>query len=149
MAAVNESIHIDRPVSDVFAYLDDPHNHATITPSIGDIRNVQPLDNGGKRLKYTYTMAGVGIDGELIERVHEENERMIFEMRGRLTGEIDLQFAPEDGGTRVTYSAEYDIPGKALSVAASPLVERYNRRELDTILENLRSELEDTAAVES
>lgn len=149
MTAVSESIHIDRPVSDVFAYLDDPHNHATITPSIGDIRNVQPLDNGGKRLEYTYTMAGVGIDGELIEQTHEENERMTFEMRGRLTGEIDLQFTPENGGTRVTYGAEYDIPGKVLSAAASPLVERYNRRELKTTLETLRRELEDTAAVES
>ncbi|WP_436901836.1 SRPBCC family protein [Halovenus halobia] len=144
MAAVSESIHIDRPVADVFGYLDDPHNHATITPSIDNIRNIQPLDNGGKRLEYTYTMVGVGIDGELVEQVHEEGERMTFEMRGRLTGEIDLQFAAEDGGTSVTYSAEYDIPSRVLAAAASALVERYNRRELQTTLENLRAELEES-----
>lgn len=142
MAAVSESIYIDRPVEDVYAYLDDPHNHSLITPSITDIRNVQPLDNGGKRLEHTYEMAGIGIDGELVEQVHEENERMVFEMRGRLTGEIEFVFEKHDGGTELTYSAEYDIPGRVLSKAATPLVERYNERELRTTLENLKTVLE-------
>ncbi len=142
MAAVSESIWIDRSVEDVFAYLDDPHNHATITPGITDIRNVQPLDNGGKQLEHTYEMVGVGIDGELVEQVHEENERMVFEMRGRLTGEIEFVFEERDGGTEVTYSAEYDIPGRVLSKAATPLVKRYNEGQLQTTLETLKDELE-------
>lgn len=142
MAAVSESIYIERPVKKVFAYLDDPHNHVTVTPSIVDVRNVKPLDNGGKQLEHTYEMAGIGIDGELIEQVHEDGERMVFEMRGRLTGEIDLVFEERNSGTEVTYSAEYDIPGRVLSKAATPLVERYNQRELRTTLENLKSELE-------
>lgn len=142
MAEASESIHIDRPVEEVFAYLDDPHNHAEVTPSIADVRNVRPLDNGGKRLEYTYEMAGVGVDGELVEQIHEGEERMVFEMRGRLTGQIELVFEERDGGTEVTYGAEYDIPGRVLSTAATPLVERYNERELRTTLENLKSELE-------
>lgn len=141
MVEVSESIQIDRPVEDVFTYLDDPHNHSLITPSLSDIRNVQPLDNGGKRLEHTYKMAGVGIDGELVEQVHEENERMVFEMRGRLTGEIEFTFEERDGGTEVTYSAEYDIPGRVLSKAAGPFVKRYNERELRTTLENLKTVL--------
>lgn len=142
MAAVSESIDIDCPVEDVFAYLDEPHNHAKITPSISDVRNVQPLDNGGKRLEHTYEMAGIGVDGELVEQVHDEPERMVFEMRGRLTGQIEFVFEERDGGTEVTYSAEYDIPGRVLSAAATPLIERYNSRELRTTLKNLKSALE-------
>ena len=142
MAEVSESIWIDRPVEDVFAYLDDPHNHSSITPSITNIRNVQPLDNGGKRLEHTYEMAGVGIDGELVEQVHEEDERMIFEMRGQLTGEIEFVFEERDGGAELTYSAAYDIPGQVLSKVATPLIERYNERELRTTLENLKTALE-------
>jgi carbon monoxide dehydrogenase subunit G len=88
-------------------------------------------------------MAGVGIDGELIEQIHEDEERMRFEMGGRLTGEIDLEFTPRDDGTEVTYSAEYDIPGRVLSKVATPLIERYNERELQTTLENLKEELEE------
>ena len=142
MAEVSESIWIDRPVEDVFAYLDDPHNHSLITPSITDIRNIERLDNGGKRLEHTYEMVGVGIDGELVEQVHEEDERMVFEMHGLLTGEIAFDFEERDGGTEVTYSAAYDIPGRVLSKAAAPLVERYNERELRTTLENLGTVLE-------
>jgi carbon monoxide dehydrogenase subunit G len=143
MAAVSESIWIGRPVETVFSYLDDPRNHAEISPSISNIRNVEPLENGGKQLEHTYEMAGVGIDGELIEQIHEDEERMRFEMGGRLTGEIDLEFTPRDDGTEVTYSAEYDIPGRVLSKVATPLIERYNERELQTTLENLKEELEE------
>jgi uncharacterized membrane protein len=143
MAAVSESIWIGRPVEAVFSYLDDPHNHAEITPSITDVRNVEPLDNGGKRLEHTYEMAGVGIDGELIEQIHDEKEQMLFEMGGRLSGEIDIQFRQRGDGTEVTYSAEYDIPGRVLSRAATPLIERYNERELQTTLETLKRKLEE------
>lgn len=145
MAAVSEWIYVDRPVEAVFAYLDDPRNHAEITPSIADVRNIEPLDNGGKRLEHTYEMAGVGIDGELVEKRHEDNQRMVFELRGRLPGEIDLQFEADGEGAKVIYSAEYDIPGRVLSKAATPLVKRYNERELRTTLENLKSVLESNA----
>lgn len=144
MAAVSQSIHVDRPVSEVFAYLDDPRNHAEITPSLASVRNIEPLDNGGKRVEHTYTMAGISLEGELVERTHVENERMLFEMRGDLSGEIDISFEAVDGGTRVTYSGEYELPGRVLAAVARPFVKRYNERELRTTLENLQTRLENT-----
>ncbi|QSG11578.1 Polyketide cyclase/dehydrase family protein involved in binding/transport of lipids [Halapricum desulfuricans] len=142
MVTVSRSIHIDAPVEDVFAYLDDPRNHAEVTPSLAEVRNVEALDNGGKRVEHTYKMAGVGLDGELVERVHEENERMVFEMRGSLTGEIEIETTAADGGTELRYSAEYELPGKVLSTVAKPFVRLYNERELQTTLENTKTRLE-------
>ncbi|MEF8820864.1 MAG: SRPBCC family protein [Halovenus sp.] len=142
MVSVSETIQIDRPVEAVFEYLDDPRNHVEITPSLAEVRNIEPLDNGGKRVEHTYKMAGVSLDGELVEQTHVENERLHFEMRGRLTGEIDIRLEPVDGGTEVRYSAEYDLPGRVLSEVAKPFVRRYNERELKTTLENLKTRLE-------
>lgn len=142
MVTVSRSIHIDAPVEDVFAYLDDPRNHAEVTPSLAEVRNVEALDNGGKRVEHTYKMAGVGLDGELVERTHVENERMIFEMRGNLNGEIEIETVEDDGGTELRYGAEYELPGKVLSAVAKPLVRRYNERELRTTLENTKTRLE-------
>jgi carbon monoxide dehydrogenase subunit G len=146
MFAARDDVEIDADVASVFAFLDDPHNHAAVTPRLEDVRDIERLPNGGKRLRYTYRMAGLGIDGELVQTVHEPNERMTFELRGRLTGSIDLTFEPTDGGTRLTYAAEYDLPENALTALGKPVVTRFNERQvratLDAVAERFESESE-------
>jgi carbon monoxide dehydrogenase subunit G len=143
MASVSESVRIDRPVGAVFEFLDDPRNHAEITPSLASVGGIEPLENGGKRVEHTYEMAGISLGGELVERAHEENERMVFEMDGDLTGQIEITFEGDGETTTVTYSADYDLPGRVLSKLAAPVIRRYNRRELSKTLANLQATLED------
>ncbi|MFB6206106.1 MAG: SRPBCC family protein [Haloglomus sp.] len=146
MIHVEDSIHVDAPREEVFAFMDDPHNQVVITPSITDIRNVEPLDNGGKRLEYTYTMAGVDLEGTLETPTYEPGERIVFALeQGPLTGTITWTFADDDGdgpGTQVTYAADYELPSEVLETAARPFVERYNERELRTTLANLKDHFE-------
>jgi carbon monoxide dehydrogenase subunit G len=142
MIEVSDDILIEAPVNEVYEYMDDPHSHAEVTPSITDVRNVKTLENGGKRLEYTYTMGGVGLDGELEEVEHVENSRMTFEMKGELEGKIDLTYEGENGRTRMTYSAEYDVPTKVLEKLVEPFVRKYNGRELRTTLENVKTRME-------
>ena len=104
--------------------------------------NVDPIEDGGKRLEFTYEMAGVGLDGELVQTIHEPPERHTFEMSGSLEGEIDIEIEEHDGGSRLTYTGTYDLPGRVLSKAAEPFVRRYNERELQTTLENVKTRLE-------
>ncbi|MEF8780900.1 MAG: SRPBCC family protein [Haloferacaceae archaeon] len=103
MVSVSRSIRVDKPVETVFEYLDDPRNHPEVTPSLTEVRNVEPLDNGGKRVEHTYKMAGIRLDGELVERIHEENERMVFEMSGDLEGEIVIEAVEDGDGTELRY----------------------------------------------
>ncbi|SDJ57681.1 Polyketide cyclase / dehydrase and lipid transport [Halovenus aranensis] len=142
MVSVSRSIHIDTPVETVFEYLDDPRNHPEVTPSLSEVRNIEPLDNGGKRVEHTYKMAGIGVDGELVEEIHDDGERMVFEMRGELTGEIEIETVPDGDGTELRYRATYDLPGTVISALATPFVRRYNERELQTTLENTKTRLE-------
>lgn len=142
MVAVSESIRIDRPPEAVFAYLDQPENHATVTPSVAESEAVEQLDNGGKRVRYVYEMAGISREGYLTETTHQDGERMVFELSGDITGEIDIRLAETDGGTEVTYTAEYDLPGRVLAAVAEPIARRFNRRQLGETLENLESHLE-------
>lgn len=145
MVSVSQSIYIDVPVDVVFEYLDTPQNHAEVTPSLSTVETLESLDNGGKRVKHTYTMAGVGLDGELVERTHEPNERMVFEMSGGIEGEIEIETHSDGNGTELRYSAEYDLPGSVISRVAAPFVRRYNERELQTTLENTKTRLESAA----
>jgi len=142
MFAARDSVEVDADVDAVFAFLDDPHNHAAVTPRLEDVRDVERLPNGGKRLAYTYRMAGLGIDGDIVQTVHEPNERMTFELRGRLTGSIDLTFEPADGGTRLTYAAEYDLPENALTALGKPVVRRFNERQVRATLDAVAARFE-------
>jgi hypothetical protein len=71
---------------------------------------------------------------------------MVFEMRGQLEGEIELEFAAVDGGTELTYTGRYDLPGRVLSAVAEPFVRRYNERELATTLANVQTHVETAEA---
>jgi len=104
MIEVSESVEIDAPVADVFVFMDDPANHVTVTPSLAAAQNVEGLPNGRKRLDYTFRMASVSLSGELEEVERTENEHMLFEMRGQLSGAIELEFEAVDGGTRLKRS---------------------------------------------
>jgi len=127
----------------VFAFLDEPANHAAITPGLADVRDIEPLDNGGKRLSYTYRMAGTGIDGEIVQTVHNSPERHVFELRGRLTGTIDLRLAPVEGGTKLRYAATYDLPENALTRLGAPVIRRFNERQLRAALENVAARFDE------
>ncbi|EMA37831.1 SRPBCC family protein [Halobiforma nitratireducens] len=142
MVTASDAIEIEADVERVYDYLDDPYNHAEVTPSLSDVRDVEPLENGGKRLSFTYEMAGAGIDGELVQTIAEPTERMTFDMHGPLDGEIDLEFEAIKNGTRLTYTGRYEVPGNVLSKVADPFVRRYNERELRTMLENVKTRLE-------
>lgn len=142
MIEVSDRIRIDAPVEDVFAYMDQPENQPEITPSLTRSETIEELPNGGKRVAYTYTMAGVDLEGRLEALEYEPERHVRWEMTGDLEGEIEWEFEPEDGATVFSYVARYQIPIPVLDAVVEPFAERYNERELRTTLENLRSRLE-------
>lgn len=143
MVTVSESIELAVDQEAVFEYLDEPHSHVEITPSLVGVEDIERLDNGGKRATFTYSIAGVHLDGDLVQTVHDPPERMVFDLEGQLPGEIRLTVEAIDGHSRVIYGADYEIPGRVLSAVAEPFVRRYNEREAKTLLANLKTRLEE------
>jgi uncharacterized membrane protein len=139
---VSESIHVDAPVERVFEYMDQPGNQPEITPSLSRSEHLDDLDNGGKRVAYTYSMAGIGLSGEITATDYRPGERIEWAMTGDLEGTITWTFASTEGGTEVTYAADFDVPVPVGESVVDPLVARYNSRELRTTLENLKTRLE-------
>ena len=137
MPEVVDTVTLDVSPAALFAYLDDPTNQTELTPGITEIRNVRPVETGGHESEYTYEMAGVELTGSVSPVEHEPDRRIRFEIRGRIDGEIAWTLEPVDGGTELTYAADYEIPGRVLSAAAAPLVRRYNERQVATTLEAL------------
>ena len=145
MLTVRDHIDIAAPVGDVFAYMDAPAHQTDITPSLTRSELVERLPNGGSRAAYTYRVLGIPVSGEVRATDYVPNERIIWTMTGGLRGTIRWYFEPrgEASDTRFTYAATYAIPGPALlRPVLAPLVRRYNKREVHTLLQNLRAQLE-------
>ncbi len=133
---------IDRPPAAVFEYMDVPENQARISPRLSSVETIGTLDTGGKRASYTYRLFGLSFDGEVRGIEHRPNERIVFEMTGDIEGRIEWTFEPVEGGTRLTYAAEYDLGLPPLvDRLLGPLADRFNRREIESTLENLRANL--------
>ncbi len=133
------SIVIPRPRQAVFEFMDVPENQARISPRLATVETVGTLDNGGKLATYTYRLAGRSFDGAVRGIQHDPPGAITFEMVGDIEGEIRWQFEPVDGGTRVTYTATYDLGlPPVVGPLLSPVLDWFNQRELEQTLENFR-----------
>jgi carbon monoxide dehydrogenase subunit G len=133
---------LDAPIETVFTFMDEPSNQAAVTPSLTRAERIERLPNGGNRAAYEYTMFGVTFTGEVRATTYEQPERIVYEMNGDLAGRIAWRFEPERNGTRLTYAAEYEVPGPLPEVLLAPLIGWYNRREVRRLLDNVAEAVE-------
>lgn len=141
MAEVEDTIHVEAPPERVFEFMDEPENQVAVTPSLSSVESVEELLKG-RRVEYVYSMAGASMNGTVETVEYDPPNLMLWTLDGSIEGQIRQEFEPADGGTHVTYAAEYTVPVPALKGLAEPLVERYNRREVRTTLQNLKDAVE-------
>lgn len=135
-------VWVDAPVEAVFEFMDEPTNQAAVTPSLRTAERIERLDNGGNRARYVYEMLGITFTGEVAASSYEPDERIVYEMTGDLTGTITFEFEAEDGGTRLTYAATYDVPGPLPEWLVAPVVRWYNDSEVEQLLANVKRRVE-------
>ena len=64
MPKIEKSIFIGMPLEKIFGFMAEPSNLLEIWPSLLEVRNVQPLPNGGYLYDWTYKMAGMRFEGQ-------------------------------------------------------------------------------------
>lgn len=143
MATVERSITIEAPLREVFEYMDYPPHQAEISPSIVEVENVERLPNGGSRSDWVYKMVGVRLRGSVEAVAYEPNERIVFDMRGSIEGQIRWEFKRRSGKTEVVYHADYTVPVPRLGEPLAKLASGYNEREVESTLANLKARMED------
>ena len=149
MNRVDGDIWIDAPVERVFAYMDRPQHQAEISPSLVDSVETGRAPNGGAIAQFTYKMAGVPLKGVVEATDWQRDDHIVFRMDGALKGTIAWRFSAERQGTRVHYSAEYELPHPVVDRVAAPFARRYNERELRSTLENLKERIEERGVPEA
>ncbi len=142
MAKIEKSLLINAPVEKVFAFMAKPENLPVIWPSLQEVRNVQPLPNGGYTYDFTYKMAGVRFEGHSEWTEFVKNQRIVSKTGGGVSSTFIWTYQAEDGDTRVSVSVDYTTPGAVLGKLAEPIVHKMNEREAETVLANLKARME-------
>jgi uncharacterized protein YndB with AHSA1/START domain len=142
MAKIEKTITISAPVEKVFGYIADPSNMPEIWPSLVEIKDVQPHPGGGKTYRFAYKMAGLRFEGTGEHTEWVLNERIVSKNSDGIEGTVSWFFQPEDGGTRLTFEADYTVPVPVLGKLAEAVIVKANEREAQVILANLKARME-------
>jgi uncharacterized membrane protein len=145
---VKQSIVINLPAEDIFAYLSDLENQVDWSSVIIAVRNISPGTlHLGATVRSTIRFLGRWLDitFEIVE-CEPHRSLTIKSIAGVAPCLFCYQFEPaEDGGTIVSQEAVIHLTGKVLGLA-EPVVTRVVRRQLEHDLMTLKDVLEASAA---
>jgi uncharacterized membrane protein len=140
MPAAENSVVIDRPISDVFAFVANHENDVRWRPGVTDIERAS-----GEKVGEVYRQGVRGPFGRRIAAdfevtAYEENSQVAFRtLAGPVRPEGSYRFEQAAGGTRVTFSLNAQLRGPQKLLAA--LVARSMRAQV-AALPNLKRVLE-------
>ena len=139
MAIIGEAVTINAPVEKIFNYISKPKNLPEFWPSLVEVTDVQSLPTGGYKARYVYKMAGIRFQGigEYTEIVL--NKSLVIVTKGGISSVLAWAFRSQANRTKVTLTADYNIPIPLLGKLAEAVVEKMNEQELTLLLSNLRA----------
>jgi uncharacterized protein YndB with AHSA1/START domain len=138
------SVHIDRPVHEVFEYLKDHENRIYWQGNLTEAEHEKLAK--GTRITEVRNVLGrrVEIQGEITE--FEDDKRLTFTGQGPAVKRLEYHYRlkPDAGGTRL--DTEVDLELTDLFGIASGVIQKLTDREVDHANQTLKDILEDQAA---
>jgi uncharacterized protein YndB with AHSA1/START domain len=135
MAHAVQTVTVNRPISEVFAFLADGMNEPLWRPGVSNVGHV--ADSGtGVGATYRQTMKGPGgrsIPGDYRITRYEEPNRLDFDViagPARPTGRFDLREVATNT-TEITFTL--DLQPRGLMVLITPLINKQVRTEVANI----------------
>jgi uncharacterized membrane protein len=141
---ITDSVIIDRPIDEVFAYAGDPTNDAEWSTAFLDARITSdgPVAKGSTVIEQMRFLGKrIDIDCEITE--YEPGRRVTYDMAvGKNKGVHVRTFESVEGGTQLTLLTEGDAGG--LFKVAEPVLNKVGTRQLSADLHALKAMLEST-----
>ena len=136
-----DSIVINAPPRDVFAYVHEPTKLPEWMDTVVDIRRVVGSGEGGQ-YDWTIKMLGVQLRGQNVIVEYVQDEHATHQSIGMLSSEWTASVEAAEGGTKLTFEAEYTIPIPVLGKFAEGLTVRRHERLIRSMLLNIKDVLE-------
>ena len=140
MLTARASVFIERPLADVFSYMEDQENRFHWQPSL--VSHVHEPLRVGAKIKEVRNLLGRRLEIEGVVTAYEKDKSWSFQGRGPVVKSVAYhnRFAAEGEGTRVSVEAEYE--GGHVFGLAQPALKRIVEREIQSSLEHMKDVLE-------
>lgn len=151
MGHIRESIHVDAPITQVWELSANCERYPEWQTGIVEVRDcTSPIDHVGAR--YTVVYKSMGRKLEATFQVTRAEKPRLLEEKGTVAGGghgTSLQtLEPADGGTDVTLTLDYELPGGFVGGMADKLfMERALERDIRHSNENFKALCEAEAKV--
>ena len=139
MAKVHKEIWIGAPLERIFDYLSDPTHLPEIWPSLMEVKDVEPLPNGGNKFRWAYKMLGLWFEGTAEDTRKVPYEFAVTETKGGIKSTVVWTFRSWQNRTRVTFTVEYKIPIPLLGKIAEAIILKINDQEGEILMANLQT----------
>ena len=141
MAWTKNSIIVNLPPSRVFAYVNDPNNLPDWMPGMIEVRNLSGFGEG-QQYDWTYKMLGFRFRGQSVVVEYEPGTRAVHQSIGMISSDWTITVEPHEEGTKLTTEAEYSIPVVVLGKLAENIAARWNDRDMQAALLNVKEMME-------
>jgi hypothetical protein len=111
-------------------------------PSVIEIKDVEPLPNGGARMTGVYKMAGVRLEIESQCTEFVRNRQTTYESGSGASSRLIWTCEPHDGGTKVTVENEYTLKMPVLRRLGESFLAKINENEAEVILAYVKAKME-------
>lgn len=132
----------------VFEFIADPKNHPKILPSLVDISSVEEAEIG-KQGRYVFKMVGQAMEGRFTDTEFDRPNQRTYDLTGDIEGTVRWTIEAGEGGTHVNYrQSSAPLGPDLLETITEPIARTFLQREAETMVENLRT-LVDEGATET
>ncbi len=140
MPSAENSVVVNKPRSEVFAFVADHENDPKWRPGVLDIKRASGEGHGAVYRQGVKGPMGRRIPADFEVTAYEASSHIAFRtLGGPVQPEGSYTFEDADGGTRVTFSLSAQLRGPQKLMA--PMVARSMRSQVDA-LQNLKRVLE-------
>ena len=146
MIGVEADASTDARPEAVFDFIATAENHEKFMPSLVEVSDVEDTDTG-IRGRYVFKLAGQTLEGTFNDTEFDRPNRRAYDLTGDAEGTVTWTVEPSGEETRVGYRQEFTLPGPdILETIGDPIARKYMQREANTIVENVATLVEESAA---
>jgi uncharacterized membrane protein len=139
MPKLMKAVTVEKPVHEVFEYVDEPSHLPEIWPSLFEVKAVQAKPV--RRFDWLYNLAGKRFAGKTETIEHVVDEKIVEKAEGEIESTFVWKFHGQNGMTRIDFEADYKLP-TGLDAKFEQFVIKRNELEADVLLKNLKARLE-------
>jgi uncharacterized membrane protein len=143
MAIVQRDVVLRASAQKTMALLSDAGRWPDWYPGMTEIDIAAPFPENGGKVNFKVKSAGLSMSITETVLEYDPDKLQLFQMEGMLSGRARWEVTQDGGGTRLTTTFDYALPGGVLGkIADALLVKRMNAKSLEEALHNVRALVE-------